>query len=394
MSSLTTDCPLIVSYEPNGAVKKSTSSVCRLRRDHASDRISSLSHELSIVRYDDKEASTLREAHGVVRRVGREQLAHHRAHEVLLPRDPAEVVLLAAGDVVPRPDVLQGAVTLEGLPALLPGDSLARVVEGLRDVDTDATEGRRQVAEADPVDDRDVVDVQAGEVLDGLVRELGAAVGEGGVDLAVPVVGRVAVDRHPGVAGDRDELHGLPVGRDVQHHDRVGQVLARRPLAVLEVLGDRLADLAVVGAEQQDVERVLLLVVVLLLRACRCRSRPGGWRRAACRPTSSSRFRSRRRVPARARRRSAPCAGAAATSTCSAGLTEASSGHRLEPPAALCAAVPSGSSLMAPASSQGLVSVPSSVRGQAIRETGVALGKRARLAGWDGIGDAVGARPS
>ena len=82
--------------------------------------------------------------------------------------------------------------------------------------------------------------------------------------LPKPLEYGIAVDLHPGVTRDRDELHGLPVGRDVGDHQGVAAVLERRPLAVLHVVGDGLGlCVAVVGAEQQDVQR---LVVVLLAR--------------------------------------------------------------------------------------------------------------------------------
>ena len=111
---------------------------------------------------------------------------------------------------------------------LVPGDVLGAVVERLGDVDADTTEGVGQALEPVPVDHRDVVDVHAGEVLDGAYGERRSAPGEGGVDLglAVDVAGEGG-HRDPGVTRDRDDLRGLPVGRDVHQDDRVAAVQRR-----------------------------------------------------------------------------------------------------------------------------------------------------------------------
>ena len=103
------------------------------------------------------------ELHRVADGVVRQHLAHHRAQEVLLPGDPVEV---AVEQAVAHPDVLQGELVLQVHPALVPLLVLLGVVDGLGDVDVDAADRGREVAEAGEVDDRHVVEPQAAEVLD------------------------------------------------------------------------------------------------------------------------------------------------------------------------------------------------------------------------------------
>ena len=139
------------------------------------------------------------------------------------------------------------------------------------DVHLDPAERVDQVGEAVEVDDHQVVDRDAEEVLDGVDRRGGVAVGavgvarQRGVDLLRAAVG----DRREGVARDRELAERGQ--RRVQDHDRVG---ARRPLA-LGAAGVLLPVPAAVAAEDEDVlagqhvgaalERLLGRVVQLAL---------------------------------------------------------------------------------------------------------------------------------
>ena len=95
---------------------------------------------------------------------------------------------------------------------------------------------------------REVIDVNPGEVLHGVDRQRRAAIGVGGVDLALTMTG----DVHPGVAGDRHDRDGLPVAADLQDHDRISTLGALRPLGRVGCAG------AGVGPQDQDVGGRLL----------------------------------------------------------------------------------------------------------------------------------------
>ena len=87
---------------------------------------------------------------------------------------------------------------------------------GSRRADLDAPEGVDEVGEPLEVEDDDVVDLDAEEVLDGLPLQAGAAEREGGVDLVRSLAG----DLGEGVARDRELLEGAAAGAD--EHQRVG----------------------------------------------------------------------------------------------------------------------------------------------------------------------------
>ena len=123
-------------------------------------------------------------------------------------------------------------------------------------------------AEAREVDDDEVVDRDAGELLDLVHRAGRAADGEGLVPHHVGAAGdRVEVrvealgpvDQR--VARDADAVRALPVRREVQQDRGVG------PLAAAGQVVDVVArGVAVVGAHHQDVERLLGTLDLLLHR--------------------------------------------------------------------------------------------------------------------------------
>ena len=77
-----------------------------------------------------------------------------------------------------------------GDPALAAAGAAGDVgAELVRDVDLDPADGVDQVFEAGEVDDRDVVDLDAEELFDRFDLQLGAAEGEGGVDLLRALAG-------------------------------------------------------------------------------------------------------------------------------------------------------------------------------------------------------------
>ena len=130
-----------------------------------------------------------------------------------------------------------------------------------RQVDVDAADRVDELAEAVEVDDRDLVDVDAEQVLDRPDRELRAAGGVGGVDLLRSLPG----DLGERVAGDRELAERAPPGPD--QHDRVravgrracscrrlGPAAGDRLDAVLGLglVGPREGARAHVGAEDED----------------------------------------------------------------------------------------------------------------------------------------------
>jgi hypothetical protein len=140
-------------------------------------------------------------------------------------------------------DVVQCLLAVHVVHARRPRVPL--VVRGLGDRDVDAAELVGEGLEAGEVGDHDVVDVDAGHALDGADHEARTAPAERGVDLGLAVAGH----GHPAVPGDRDDVGGLPVGLQVDQHDRVGALRAVAPL--LRVAG---VDPAV-RAEQEHVHR-------------------------------------------------------------------------------------------------------------------------------------------
>ena len=127
-----------------------------------------------------------------------EHLVDHRGHERLLALDPADV-----GAVAER---VAGAHVVEGLAAAdLAGagrdvDAVRRVDDVLGDADLDAVDGVDHVLEAGEVHDDEVVDEDAGELLELLDR----AAGSGQRERLVP---------HPvGAAGHGVAVLGLAVG--------------------------------------------------------------------------------------------------------------------------------------------------------------------------------------
>ena len=199
---------------------------------------------------------------GIRRRVG---------EAVLHPLDD-ELLELGAVEIVDRLTAGRGPGAGEGQRLLavqvhlalvevdLEGAARDLVADRAVQLDVDAAERVDQVPEAREVNDRDVVDLDPEQLLDGLDHQRGAAEAVGSVDLVVAELG----DRRQGVAGDRQLLERAAAGS--QDHDRIGAgagcavqrgPASRRRLDAL--LGLRLAGcelgVAHVGAEDEDVLR-------------------------------------------------------------------------------------------------------------------------------------------
>ena len=177
--------------------------------------------------------------------------AHERRQEDLLVADPAEVGAVA--------DAVAGAQEGERLGALqgvLPGLDVqagVRVGDVARDTDGNAADGVRHLDHAVELDDARIRDREAGELLHGQHGAGQPAVGERVVDLLVahrverPALGvgaRRDGDEH--VAGEADDGRVLVVGRDVQEHRHVVEVLAARAVGGVAV--------AAVASGEQHVE--------------------------------------------------------------------------------------------------------------------------------------------
>ena len=105
------------------------------------------------------------------------------------------------------------------------------------DVDVDAADRVDGAGEAGEVDVHQVVDLEPGELLDGLQRQLRAAVRVGGVELVGPDAGDVDLEvARQGEQGDRVAVRVEP-----EQHRRVGEA---------ELAADLLV--ALVGADDQD----------------------------------------------------------------------------------------------------------------------------------------------
>src|SRR5438105_12425387 len=160
------------------------------------------------------------------------------ADEALLARRADDViVVVAVTDIVQpvgaaQPLVTGGDVDLRVAPTL--------VVVVAVDVDVNAAELVDDLAEAAEVDVDDVVDPQAGELLDRAQRQLHAAVGVGLVQLG----DAVARDLHLEVTRERQQRGGLLGGVEADKHHRV-----RAPWAADEV---RRAHLPLVRADDED----------------------------------------------------------------------------------------------------------------------------------------------
>ena len=123
-------------------------------------------------------------AHGAV---GQDP-AHDGAHPGLLALDTVEVPVGQRGALA---GVGQGLLPVEYLSPcakLLTGECLRRL-----EIDSHSTDLVGQRDEGLEVRHREVVDVDAGEVLHGVDRQRGPPVGVGGVDLALAMTG----DLHP-----------------------------------------------------------------------------------------------------------------------------------------------------------------------------------------------------
>ena len=188
-------------------------------------------------------------------------LDHLRGHE-LVPLDPFQVR--------PGPDVLAGTPEGQGLDPVdviltgREGEARHRVVHVERDADVDAAEVVDDLDEAEHADPDEVVDEDAGRLLDRLPQAHRAARRQQRVDLHVAVgvgllariarAGGALVHRHHGVARNAHRGHQMPARRQVHDHDRVG-VVGLVAAGVQDVLLVRVQALTAVIAVDQDVFR-------------------------------------------------------------------------------------------------------------------------------------------
>ena len=174
-------------------------------------------------------------------------LLDHRGEELALPLDAVEVTV---GRGVAGTHVTQRSRAVHFLAAGLDIQARHRVVDGFLGAQGDATDGVHDPGEAGEPELHVVVDAHAGVLLDGLLQQLRAPVGEGGVDLVHAVAG----DLHVGVARDGDHRRLAADRRDVDDDDGVralpalGEVTGGVAFAVL--VGQSLAG---VRADEQPV---------------------------------------------------------------------------------------------------------------------------------------------
>ena len=181
----------------------------------------------------------------------RERLLHDGGEELPLALGPADV---AARVGVAGAHVAQGVLAVEDLAALLEVDAGLLVVHVELHADVDAADAVDDGGEPAEADLDVAVDVQVGDLLDGLDQQVRAAEGEGGVDL----VAAVARDRHVAVAGERDQRRLPAALGHVHEDDRVGAPARRVAGGVLLALGLG-QPCAAVGPDEQ-------VVVALALR--------------------------------------------------------------------------------------------------------------------------------
>ena len=184
----------------------------------------------------------------------RRHLVGRGLDHLLLAAGPVEVGLRGVEPVLPDPRVDERPLPVHVLAALAEPPAVprpaarpvaVRAVERVGEdrpghVDVDATDRVDQVPEAVEVDERDVIDVEPGQVLDRPQRERRAAELERRVDLGRSVAG----DLDPQVARDREEREPVLPGIGADQHDRVGAARVAAP-----GLG------AAVGAEHEDRRR-------------------------------------------------------------------------------------------------------------------------------------------
>ncbi len=197
----------------------------------------------------------LLELHRVQQHPAVGRLVHERGEESLLPLHPAQV----GGAVeVAGAYVLQGPAAVEGAGAGRQVEPGVGVPERPHGAHLDAADRVDGLHEAGEVDLHVVIDVDAGEALDGAYGQRGAALGVGGVELlrvgrAHPAgLVRALGDLGVGVPRQSDDGGALAVGGEVHEHHRVGAVAGGAAQAVAPALV--LADLVpAVGADEQDV---------------------------------------------------------------------------------------------------------------------------------------------
>ena len=185
------------------------------------------------------------------------QLARQRGHELLLRADAGLVAAVAEG----RPGAQEG----QGLLALDRGGACRQLEPGFGvfdlvvHADLHAAHAARQLGHGVEVGEHEVIDAQAGELIDRCHRAAGAAVlprrvEHGGILRRVGLAGlriRALGDLHHQIAGEGHDRDVLAVLRDVgQHHDvRLAAAVA---LLDLPVAGVALTG-AGVRAEDEDV---------------------------------------------------------------------------------------------------------------------------------------------
>ena len=192
--------------------------------------------------------------------------AQHLGQQEVVAVDPLEV--RAVGDGVPGPPELQEGQAVDVVLAggdVQPG---TRVVDGSRDANVDAADIIDHLHDAGEFHLDEVIEMDPGDLLDRFPQARRAAVGErlvdlhdrrGVVDLARQAAGgRAAILRDHRVP--RDVQHGrlMAARRDVDDHDGVGAAAALRADVQHELLMPAQPD-AAVGAEDQDVQRVVVL---------------------------------------------------------------------------------------------------------------------------------------
>ncbi len=154
-----------------------------------------------------------------------EELREHGPQELLLASDAREVGNRVAG-LVPRPDEGERRPPVELLAARLDVEPGQHILHRIRHAHAHAAERIDHALEPGEVDVEEVVDVQAGEVLDGPGDEIGAAAAHAALERAVDLVHAVAGDGNPEVAREAQDDRLLAVRIDVDEHDRVGPLLA------------------------------------------------------------------------------------------------------------------------------------------------------------------------
>ena len=195
-------------------------------------------------------------AHRVEEGPHRQRLVADRRDDLALGPGAVDVAELGVG--LAGAGVAEGGLAVGLLAALRDVEVGVGVLHRGARADLHTTHGVDHADEAAEADLDVVVDADAGLVLEGADEQLGAAVGEGGVDLVALAVAR---DRDDRVAGDRHQHVGAVAG--VEQHDRVG---ALPDLAAgAELLALRLGEVvAGVGAHDQVGVAALLVGAALV----------------------------------------------------------------------------------------------------------------------------------